>query len=293
MGDEANLAVKFLDEEAGLIEGLAIPFGGPAPGGKDLDGDYFTKDTDLCLEWYPEGRPILYSHALDPKMETAVIGRQFKAETRDEGVWVQAQLNRAHSYWKLIAGLVKKGALSFSSGAWPQTVVKGADGHIKRWAWGELSLTPVPANPYALVASKSFDSLRALGLPLKATFTDEVFERFVRAEEQVGDLTRELENVRAGDFPAFVRLADRVYELSGQVHEVRESRGIKSQTEGEQPGAETPAEQTTAAGEQTQEPSAGGETPPDPEGQDAEAQAAKHAALVDAETALYLSQVRA
>ncbi len=39
-------AVKFLDEEQGVIEGLGIPYGGPVRNnatelGKDLTGEYF------------------------------------------------------------------------------------------------------------------------------------------------------------------------------------------------------------------------------------------------------------
>ena len=49
-------AVKLVDIEKGLIEGFAIPFGGPMPGNKDLDGEAFSKDTELFLDAY-EKRP--------------------------------------------------------------------------------------------------------------------------------------------------------------------------------------------------------------------------------------------
>ena len=45
-------AVKLVDVEKGLVEGWAIPFGGPMPGGKDLDGEAFSKDTELFLDAY-------------------------------------------------------------------------------------------------------------------------------------------------------------------------------------------------------------------------------------------------
>ena len=57
-------AVKLVDIDKGLIEGWAIPFGGPMPGGKDLDGEAFTKDTELYLNAYPS-RPLLYHHGKD------------------------------------------------------------------------------------------------------------------------------------------------------------------------------------------------------------------------------------
>ena len=57
-------AVKLVDVEKGLVEGWAIPFGGPMPGGKDLDGEAFSKDTELFLDAYDK-RPILYFHGMD------------------------------------------------------------------------------------------------------------------------------------------------------------------------------------------------------------------------------------
>ena len=40
--------VKAIDLDAGLIEGLAIPFGGPMEG-RDLVGERFTKGTNFYL----------------------------------------------------------------------------------------------------------------------------------------------------------------------------------------------------------------------------------------------------
>ena len=57
-----------------VLEGLAIPFGGPER--RDLQGEWFSKRTDLHLEWFPaDGRPVLYQHGLDEKMSGGLIGR--------------------------------------------------------------------------------------------------------------------------------------------------------------------------------------------------------------------------
>ncbi len=49
------------------MEGYAIPFGGPMPGGKDLDGEAFSKDTELFLDAYGK-RPVLYFHGADKSL---------------------------------------------------------------------------------------------------------------------------------------------------------------------------------------------------------------------------------
>ena len=73
-------AVKFVKDQPDMIEGLAIPFGGPIAG-KDFDGESFSAETDLCLPWFGEtGRPILYGHGLNPATKTEVVGRQVSLE---------------------------------------------------------------------------------------------------------------------------------------------------------------------------------------------------------------------
>jgi hypothetical protein len=141
-------AVKFVDDDETVIRGLAIPFGGPIKG-KDIDGEDFGPDTDLCLEWFPDGRPVLYHHGLNPATKTAVVGRQTEIEVDDEGVWVKAELDKRSRWYSRVKKLVDKGAVGFSSGAMPHLVKATKSGHITRWPWVELSLTPTQANPNA------------------------------------------------------------------------------------------------------------------------------------------------
>lgn len=149
VGDAAKAAVKFADGSDNVIEGLAIPFGGPFAG-KDLDGESFGPDTDIAADWFPEeGRPVLYHHGLDDGVKTALVGRQISREQVDDGHWVKVQLDKRNRYFERIAQMVTDGALSFSSGAIPHLVQTRKDGRIERWPWVELSLTPTPANAYA------------------------------------------------------------------------------------------------------------------------------------------------
>lgn len=161
-------AVKFADGTDDTIEGLAIPFGGPAEGGKDFDGEDFGPDTDFALDWFPDGRPLIYHHGKDGDLETTVQGRQNEAETRAEGIWARAQLDKSARYHATVAKLVRAGKLFFSSGSMPHLVRAQKDGHITRWPWVELSLTPTPSNLWAAAhytkASEVVDRLTALDI---------------------------------------------------------------------------------------------------------------------------------
>lgn len=148
-------AIKFADDTDNIIRGLALPFGGPFPGNKDIHGEAFGPETDLCLDWFPQGRPILFHHGLDGAVKTAVVGRQTDVETDDEGVWVKAQLDKRSRYYSRVKQLIDAAALGFSSGAMPHLVKTRKDGQIERWPWVELSLTPTEANPNIVYAVKA------------------------------------------------------------------------------------------------------------------------------------------
>ncbi len=145
-----DMAVKFAAESDREIRGLAIPFGGPIAG-KDIDGEAFSRETDLCLDWFPNGRPLLYHHGLDGAVKTAVIGRQTEVEIDDEGAWVKAELDKRSRWYSRVKQLIDEGATGFSSGAMAHLVRTRKDGQIMSWPWVELTLTPTNANPAATV----------------------------------------------------------------------------------------------------------------------------------------------
>lgn len=157
MKKSIDLAVKFVKGSDTIIEGLAIPYGGPRPGGKDLDFEDFGPDTDFAFDWFPEGRPVIYHHGL-AGAKTSVQGRQTEYELTDEGVFARAELDKSAKYHATVAKMVDAGQLYFSSGTMPHLVQTTATKHITHWPWVELSLTPTPANPFAVVhAVKSTD----------------------------------------------------------------------------------------------------------------------------------------
>ena len=165
MGEVAN-PIKMTDLDKGIITGLAIPYGGPLEG-KDLMGDFFSSDTDFHFDWFPTGRPLLFEHGIDSSIKESVVGRQTTFTQEDTGVWATAQLNRAHQYFEAITELIGQKALAFSSGSVMHLVSRKTQGEITNWPWIELSLTPMPANPWAAIDSaKALQHFTELGMDL-------------------------------------------------------------------------------------------------------------------------------
>jgi hypothetical protein len=154
MPDLPDLAVRFIDRDQGIISGLIVPYTGPIAGDKDLYGTRFSANTDLALEWFPDGgRPGLYSHGFDEELQTEVIGRELRSwEEPGRGRWLEAQIDKAHRYAEEILGLVDKGMLALSSGAVDHLVrINRSTRDVERWPWVEWSLVPNPGNPEALI----------------------------------------------------------------------------------------------------------------------------------------------
>ena len=51
--------LKTIDAPAGRVGGYLVVWGTPRQ--RDLQGEYFTPETDLGLDWYDQ-RPVLYHH---------------------------------------------------------------------------------------------------------------------------------------------------------------------------------------------------------------------------------------
>lgn len=160
--------VKFVKGRDDLIEGLLAPYGGPEfLAGKDFDGEFFSPRTDFALDWFGDWqRPLLYQHGLDGNLKTSVVGR-IAVKATDKGLWMQAQLDKAHEYAEEVAKLVQEKALGASSGSVSHLVERDQkSGEIKRWPLVEGSLTPIPANPLAQVGYpvKSADAIAHLAI---------------------------------------------------------------------------------------------------------------------------------
>jgi hypothetical protein len=157
-------AVKALDGDR--VGALAIRFGSADEPDMSQMRDFFTKSTDFWLDAW-DRRPMLYHHAMDEDTSDAPrIGTWTKAEIKDEGVWLEGQLDRSHRYYSAIKELVRRGALRLSSDSAPHLVrraVKGDTHEVTRWPLLAASLTPTPAEPR--LTAVSFKTLMAeLGL---------------------------------------------------------------------------------------------------------------------------------
>ncbi len=136
-------AIKAL-ETPGRVGGYLVVWGSPDQ--RDLQGEYFTPETDFCLDWYPGSqRPAVYHHGLDPKLGPSPIGviDTFKAD--DTGLWVEAQLDMRKRYVAAVHQLIERGVLHWSSGSVPN-LVQIENGKIKQWPIIEGSPTPTPAD---------------------------------------------------------------------------------------------------------------------------------------------------
>src|SRR5690606_12798028 len=128
---------------------------------RDLQGEYFTPETELGLDWY-DRRPVLYHHGLDGDLKAAVIGVIDTLRPDEVGVWAEAQLDMRQRYVRAVHRLIERGILGWSSGSLPPLVEVTDDGAIKRWPIVEGSLTPAPAEPHrtdARVIKSAYDML--------------------------------------------------------------------------------------------------------------------------------------
>jgi HK97 family phage major capsid protein len=156
-----HTTIKTISASEGRVGGYLVVWGTPQQ--RDLQGEYFTPETDLGLDWYDQ-RPVLYHHGLDGDLKAAVIGVIDTIRVDDTGVWAEAQLDIRQRYVRAVQRLVDKGILGWSSGSLPHLVEVADDGRIKCWPIVEGSLTPSPAEPRRTDVRALKDAYKALGL---------------------------------------------------------------------------------------------------------------------------------
>lgn len=147
---------------------LAIPFGGPFKGGKDFDGEFFDRETDIKPRWFRE-RPVLFHHGQDRAVKDADMGvQELDEDATDEGWWGTIWLDRSHRYWTQVDEWLRAGKMYGSSGAIHHLVrTDRKTGHIEVWPHAEQTLTMTPANPYARVtAAKALAGFDSAGIAL-------------------------------------------------------------------------------------------------------------------------------
>ena len=171
---------------------LAVPFGGPLPGGKaglDLDGEYFDAETDLygpfpalrqsrerLVDWHHDEMYRKLGSVGDPtgRMKGAILGRIVLDEKAEgDGLWADFWANAGEERLALIKRLETRGVPLYGSsqaarGAWR----KADDGHIEVWPIIRHTITTSPQNTFAVVpplkavlsADLSFDDVGVAAL---------------------------------------------------------------------------------------------------------------------------------
>jgi len=142
--ERKGMAVKMLteDDTGAVIGGYLLLWGNPAM--KDLQGDYFTPETELMLDHY-KSAPLLFHHGLDDSIGLSVIGKRLDAKSDDVGVFVQSWIDKSNRYWAMVEPLLKAERLFYSPGSASHLVKRAPDGKLLSFPVVEDTLTPVPA----------------------------------------------------------------------------------------------------------------------------------------------------
>lgn len=139
-----SLAVKAIaEDEAGCTVGGYLALWG-GPGQRDLQGDYFTSETQLWLDHYKTA-PLLFHHGLDTDVGLSVIGKRVGAATDEIGIFVKDWIDKSNKYWTMVEPLLQAGRLYYSPGSAPHLVKRADDGRLLSFPVVEDTLTPMPA----------------------------------------------------------------------------------------------------------------------------------------------------
>jgi hypothetical protein len=194
---------------------LAIPFGGPFQGGKDLDGEFFSRKTDIKADWF-DRRPVLFHHGQDGTVKGETLGTEDDLELEEEGWWATVWLDRANQYWAQVTKLLAAGKMYGSSGALGHLVQKDhKSGEILVWPHIEQTLTPTPANPFSrVVPTKAFDHFKTAGIAVDGREAS-----LLIGNDIPSDLGPDLP--QGGDDPALVALSASLDQLAEVLKRLR------------------------------------------------------------------------
>jgi len=135
-------------DRLGSVKGYLVRFG--SPDATDLEGDFFTPQTDFGFPIKAGERVplnVYYHHGMDKFVGKKSIGTGY-VKMDETGLWYEAQLDMADEYGSMIAKLCKQGKMGYSSGAAGHMVERksvGKASEITRWCIAEASITPTPA----------------------------------------------------------------------------------------------------------------------------------------------------
>lgn len=157
----------------------------------DLEGEYFTKDTDFDLV-DGERTTLYYHHGQDPTLGKSVIG-EGALKLDDVGVWLDGQLDMRDRYVTALANRLaqdeaaSKSHFGLSSGTAPHLVVREPMEKavwLKRWPLRlDASITPTPAEPTTRVVTlKMYTEQATPGFEIKALVPEDTSKEGVSAD---------------------------------------------------------------------------------------------------------------
>lgn len=137
-------------------------------GGRDVTGEYFTKDTEIDSPYTKSGMlHVDFEHGLDPDnlgiSSDDVMGYiDWKtASIDDRGVFVERVLNRRAKYMEYIEPMIEAGLVGTSSEAIAGKTSRDEDGKITKWPLMRDSLTFMPAEP-RMISSNAIHAAKSL-----------------------------------------------------------------------------------------------------------------------------------
>jgi phage head maturation protease len=181
LSPKSPLAVKSLGDNK--IGGYAIVWGNEAQ--KDLDGQYFTKDTeDLVTIFKSMGKiPWLVQHAADEVIKSVPVAEVTTLEPDSTGLWFEAKVIAHDLYRNYVSRLIEAGKLYSSVGALPASVKAEKSGYISRFAVAELSGTWSPADPHQVISGHRVEQLKSFYKDIGVN--SDLFEQESDAEQDV------------------------------------------------------------------------------------------------------------
>ena len=144
-------------------------------GGKDLEGEYFTPDTDFESSYTKTG--VLYvdwEHGIgkhtdgevSPGPDDVLGFVDWKsARVDDLGVWVERVLNRRNEYIKYIETLIEAGLIGNSTEAVSGGVKTTESGEIQRWPLKRDTMTVMPMEP-RMMTENVISAVKGLALSI-------------------------------------------------------------------------------------------------------------------------------
>jgi HK97 family phage major capsid protein len=137
-------------------------------GGKDLQGEFFSPDTEFESSYTKTGRLYVdWEHGLQPEPDGPgrddVLGYvDWTTAKRDEqGLFVERVLDRQAAYMQYLEQLIEEGLVGTSSEAVPGKVFVTKDGEIKKWPLKRDALTVTPAEP-RMLSENAVQAIKAL-----------------------------------------------------------------------------------------------------------------------------------